>query len=997
LIRIFICFATCLLLCLCLASWARIGNQYNINIYNGLPSNNVYNLVKDHNGYLWIATDNGILKYNGYTFRLFNLQDGLSNADIWFPFEDKGGRMWLGSIADEIGYIYKDKYTKAVFPNFHHVLYPIDICYYNDAIIFSTPYVANTYRSPCIVVHDTVFPFYNVFPPEGLLFIVDGNPMLILGKEIYRGFFEHRKIVYRKISDIKDSSFFEGHNSRSFCANYDSYVSYEKRHSNIRLLNFYTGNTTYIDLCTFIADTGPINLMYIRADSPYQPYIYPITDRYIYKIRLGSTVRLQKMFRIDSLVPVPGNDISGFYEDAVWNCVMTKSKGLYINYNSENYFIKKENYPIEDCRYVGSSLDGASYWWSATTHDLVRVKEDQVNKIHLAAVDQVNELVPINKDTCLILENKSGDFSNYWLIGGRHIVPAYIYKKYYEVSKAIPHSPNDIYTISKWGFNELKYNGRDVKEHVWDIDRYKNMAYDTLRQAIWAYTYSKVYIHNIYGKDTIITQNGFRNWGIKRLEKVIIDGYGNIFLKDYDKLVLYDPATGTHTELLQNYNLCDAGLYLYNNIIVVAGRFGVLFYKVTGFHKLSKPYLYQNIKNAYYNYVKGVSLSKDGVLINTENGIYQTPFPSDSEMATGNDSIKLHEYKFLMRYNNELYPVADGDTLRISPANRSVQFDVINPLGNGTLKFMYQWAANTSWFPLNANEINVDQLAAGKYVPLFLVAYDNVWRSDKIKINLYLVPYWWQTEWGTRIVYSAIFIVAILLVTSAVLITRKIIIAHNDKRNKRLELELKSIYAQINPHFIFNILGSALLLIKQMRMEEAYAHVSKFSQLLRAYMRSSRNKYIILRDEIENLRDYIELQQSRFKNKFDYQIVAGENIDTSALRIPSLLLQPIVENAINHGLFHKHGKGHLDITFQLVNDVLTCTIEDDGIGRDGSKAMYEKSHVKKESYGNKMIEDLVTIFNKYEGSSIEVTYTDRSMPAGTIVEIKIKNMRHEQH
>ena len=214
-----------------------------------------------------------------------------------------------------------------------------------------------------------------------------------------------------------------------------------------------------------------------------------------------------------------------------------------------------------------------------------------------------------------------------------------------------------------------------------------------------------------------------------------------------------------------------------------------------------------------------------------------------------------------------------------------------------------------------------------------------------------------------------------------------------------MEMELKSIYAQINPHFIFNSLNSALLLVTKNRMDEAYSHISKFSHLLRSYLKSSRNKMITVEEEIENLKNYMELQQTRFKEKCLFEIIVDDNINQSSVKIPSLLLQPFVENAINHGITPKTQKGFIRIEFiQNKNEnKITCTIDDDGIGRKKAEADKTSVNNKKESYGNLMIKDLVSIFSRYEGMTIDIKYTDKEAPlSGTIVTITIKYPHNEQ-
>ena len=275
----------------------------------------------------------------------------------------------------------------------------------------------------------------------------------------------------------------------------------------------------------------------------------------------------------------------------------------------------------------------------------------------------------------------------------------------------------------------------------------------------------------------------------------------------------------------------------------------------------------------------------------------------------------------------------------------------------------------------------------------YFAPYDNVWRSDPVNLIIYIKPYWWQTHTAVRLIWVISVLLVILLFTTSILITRKLVLNATKKKNMRMELELKSIYAQINPHFIFNSLNSALLLVSKNKMDEAYTHISKFSRLLRSYIKSSRNRLISIDEEIINLRNYIELQQIRFKDKFNFEIIIGSGITANQVMIPSLLLQPFVENAINHGLLPKDGTGNLIIQFNMTNDsnAIFCIIDDDGIGRKQSKINLENNSIKGESYGDILIKDLVTIFNKYEKMNIAITYNDKEYPlTGTSVIIEIK-------
>jgi len=108
--------------------------QYNIE--NGLPSNNVYSVIKDKNGYLWFATDNGVVKYNGYTLRIFNTNDGLPSNDVWQLYEDTRGRIWLQSFSYQFGYIKEDKYYKIDFKMKDKMLKPEKVSQVGDYVYF---------------------------------------------------------------------------------------------------------------------------------------------------------------------------------------------------------------------------------------------------------------------------------------------------------------------------------------------------------------------------------------------------------------------------------------------------------------------------------------------------------------------------------------------------------------------------------------------------------------------------------------------------------------------------------------------------------------------------------------------------------------------------------------------------------------------------------------------------------------------------------------------
>jgi tetratricopeptide (TPR) repeat protein len=155
------------------------------------------------------------------------------------------------------------------------------------------------------------------------------------------------------------------------------------------------------------------------------------------------------------------------------------------------------------------------------------------------------------------------------------------------------------------------------------------------------------------------------------------------------------------------------------------------------------------------------------------------------------------------------------------------------------------------------------------------------------------------------------------------------------------EYEQKALHLQMNPHFVFNCLGSISSFIVQNGTDSAIKYLSKFSKLMRLTLEYSKESLIPIDKEIESLQNYLELEQLRFNQKFEFSISKSADIEDD-LALPPLLLQPFVENAIIHGLIPKKEQGNIDILFATSGECLICTIQDNGIGFETSQEIKEK-------------------------------------------------------
>ena len=195
------------------------------------------------------------------------------------------------------------------------------------------------------------------------------------------------------------------------------------------------------------------------------------------------------------------------------------------------------------------------------------------------------------------------------------------------------------------------------------------------------------------------------------------------------------------------------------------------------------------------------------------------------------------------------------------------------------------------------------------------------------------------------------------------------------------ETELKALRAQMNPHFIFNALNSIADYINKNDARSADYYLGKFAKLMRGILENSEEKEIPLSEELKMLEFYMDLESLRFKNKFNYEVKIADDINPENVLIPPLILQPFVENSILHGLEKKESDGKITIHIDKTEDLLKCTIEDNGIGRKNPNENLNKS------YGVKLTRERIALFDKSKNSDSGVFYTD--LETGTRVELRL--------
>jgi sensor histidine kinase YesM len=199
----------------------------------------------------------------------------------------------------------------------------------------------------------------------------------------------------------------------------------------------------------------------------------------------------------------------------------------------------------------------------------------------------------------------------------------------------------------------------------------------------------------------------------------------------------------------------------------------------------------------------------------------------------------------------------------------------------------------------------------------------------------------------------------------------------------------------MNPHFLFNALNSIKNYIIKNKQKKAVLYLTKFAKLIRLVLDNAKKKEITLKEEIELLKIYIAIENMRFNNKIDFHIDISDDIEVGVIKIPPLLFQSFIENAIWHGLAPKKGDKKLYVKIYKETPYLIINIEDNGIGREAAaKITAEKNfRLKKESVGLKIVEERLAVYtsafhHKYQINFIDL-YDEQNKPTGTRVIIKI--------
>jgi ligand-binding sensor domain-containing protein len=381
--------------------------------------------------------------------------------------------------------------------------------------------------------------------------------------------------------------------------------------------------------------------------------------------------------------------------------------------------------------------------------------------------------------------------------------------------------------------------------------------------------------------------------------------------------------------------------------------------------------------------------SADGELFFGGINGYNSFYPEAIRDNTLKPEVVLTGFKVF----NEDFPLSRApeytDTIRLSYRDDvfSFEFSALHLTAPQKNQYAYMLEGfDQNWVSTQRRFATYTNLDPGRYT--FRVRASNndgVWNDTGLSVLILIEPPFWNTWWF----YAICSVVVITLIWGAyrVRVNR---IRHEEQLktefNKKLaEIEMTALRAQMNPHFLFNCLNSINRFIVRSDPETASNYLTKFSRLIRMILQNSKSPTISLKSELEALTLYIEMEEMRFENRFDYQIRVADNVEAEFIEVPPLLIQPYVENAIWHGLMHKETRGRLTVDVTRDGEWLRCVVEDDGIGRQRAQELKSKSATRDKSMGMKITTDRLNLYRSKTKVEVIDLVDSNGMPAGTRV------------
>ena len=341
---------------------------------------------------------------------------------------------------------------------------------------------------------------------------------------------------------------------------------------------------------------------------------------------------------------------------------------------------------------------------------------------------------------------------------------------------------------------------------------------------------------------------------------------------------------------------------------------------------------------------------------------------------------------------DSVYPLT-ANNVRLTHRQKQVQFEFSSPGFINEKQIMYSYRlvenADAAWSaPANQHIVSYASLQPGSYhFEVRALGWNGSW-GKPATYDFMISPPFWQTWWfRTLLIVLTAFFVYWLLKKRI-----KTIRHEAEMKQKIAETEMMALRAQMNPHFIFNCLNSIDNLIQMDEKEKATLYLSKFARLIRSILENTTNNTVPCWKDMETLQLYLELEALRFDDKFSYQVVIDPRILSGDYKVPPLVIQPFVENAIHHGLLNKiEGDKILLVKVFVTANHIHYLIEDNGIGRKQAATYKQQNKLAYASMGMQITEERINIFNQRNNGSVKISdiCDEKDLSLGTKVEVSL--------
>lgn len=889
----------------------------------GLPSSEVYDVICDQKGFVWISTDRGVSRYNGYAFENFYTSDGLTDNVIIEMFEDQENHIWFSANSGKLCYydyadskIHEYRYNDLLRENLP-MMVVIKSIRMDSSGTLSVGYlhygaVSVTREGKLSVIADwerkitkTYTVYFRELQGQDLIYSVGGaHPF----HDTLKVFIDLPGIHYYNVLPLSSGKFL------------DEYIL--KRKNGTRL--FYIPG--YL----------------IEAVPGKEPLLITIKDdvRRIFEDRRG---RLWICLRHEGLrMYEPGEGLAsrrytsflpGKYTNAI---CQDKEQGMWIGvYKDALYYRPMVNVQVEKLRGIPESMVVKSL--GSKGSDLYLGTESNLLYCLHANGKLDSLLLPINQMS-QILEQDSG-----LLVYGNH--RCYIDKNRVRVlpNKNIGAFVYCVYQVDSviyaGAYNGLLcYNAKKPYEIYALIGmlhgRLEAMFNDHGRLLLG--TTNGVYV--LQGDTTLSCNHWFdkvcRTTSIQAINRYLVFatlGEGIRFMnRSNGKRFTLSTGQGL---LSNNINaLCVNGESLW-----AAGSFGL---NEIRFNRDSfRVYSYTLSNGLKVSEIRQLLVHNNRLWMISPGGAYSFGL---SDMANNPESIPVH-----------ILSVTNADTMYTGAAlNRDVEvhFNSILRIRYVGLSYkQYQKVhyryrlldKDDTWTYTMNTEVEFAFLAEGYYTfELSAANEDGEW-SPPVTFRFFIKPPFWRTWW---FIFGAGLLV-LTLIFAIFLVRIRRLQEKNRVREQLYDYRQQALVARMNPHFIFNSLNSIHYFIFNEDKRVAGKYLTRFASLMRLTLDFSTRDYVSLEEDISALHLYMELEAWRFRNKFMFFLHTDEAIDVKVIRVPPMIAQPFVENAIKHGLLNRmEDGGQLKVRYRFTDKKLECVIEDNGIGREAAEKL-KQDHI----------------------------------------------------